>query len=296
MQNPPSGAILQYWLKNPNTPVTIEILDARGAVVQSYTTQAPAPRPPTGDTGPIPMDDGPPPPPPAARPTNRVGMNRFAWNMRYPDATSFPGIIMWAASTVGPVAPAGTYTARITAGTEVLTQQFRLLNDPRTPATAADLEEQFAFLLRIRDRVSDANEAVISMRSVKTQIGDRTGKAPAQFKAEIETRGQALAAKLSGVEGEVYQVRNRSGQDPLNYPIKLNNKLAALTGVVSSGPFKPTKQAYDVFNELSAKLQVEEGRMRQAYDVDLKAFNELLRRAGLEEIKPPESPRKRAVM
>ena len=93
------------------------------------------------------------------------------------------------------------------------------------------------------------------------------------------------------MEAEVYQVKNQSSQDPLNYPIKLNNKLASLNGVVSSAPGAPTAQAVQVFNELSAKLGVQTGKMRTLYASDLAKFNELLKKYGLPLIDTTPKPK-----
>jgi hypothetical protein len=171
------------------------------------------------------------------------------------------------------------------------TQRFRLLNDPRSKATAADQLAQFNFLMKLRDRITQANEAVVSMRLVKTEIDDRLARAPAAAARELSAAGVPLKTNISGVEAEVYQVKNQSSQDPLNYPIKLNNKLASLNGVVSSAPGAPTAQAVQVFNELSAKLEVQTGKMRTLYVRDLSKFNELLKKYGLPPIDTTPKPK-----
>lgn len=176
-------------------------------------------------------------------------------------------------------------------GGKPITQTFRLINDPRAPATAADQLAQFNFLMRIRNRVSEANEAVISMRHVKSEIDARLKQAPAEAMQELTTEGKSLGTNLTGVEAEVYQIKNQSGQDPLNYPIKLNNKLAALTGVVASAPGKPTAQSVQVFNELDGKLGAQTKRMDKIYAEDLKRYNELLKKYKLPEIDPKPKPK-----
>lgn len=296
-QNPPSGVVVNYTLAAAGQDLTLEFLDPTGKVIRSFQSRpdsAPAAggrggrggAGPAGESGP---PQGPPPPPPVP---NRAGLNQFVWNMRYPDAVTFPGMILWAGDTRGPIAPAGTYTVRLTpGGGRPITQSFRLLNDPRSPASAADQLAQFNLLLQIRDKVTEANEAVISMRHVKSEVEDRIAKAPAAAQQQVTLDGRALGTKLSAVEGEVYQVRNQSNQDPLNYPIKLNNKLAALTGVVASAPGRPTAQAVQVFNELVQKLGEETGKMDRLYAEDLKRFNELLQRHGLAPIVPKPGPK-----
>jgi hypothetical protein len=190
---------------------------------------------------------------------------------------------MWAASTRGPQAPPGTYRVRLTAQGATKTQDFEIRrNAAVATVTDADLIEQFKLAKQINDRVTAANEAVIKIRGFKEQIADRVGKAtdPA-----LKTAGEELSNKLTAIEGEIYQHRNRSSQDPLNYPIRLNNKLAALQGLVESGDYKPTDQAYAVFKELSGRLDTELGRLDAVVKTDLPAFNTKLAQQKLEPIR-----------
>lgn len=291
-QNPPSGVIVSYHLATAGQDVTLDFLDATGKLIKSFnsrpdTTQGGGGRGGRGGRG-----GGPGFGPPTNRTTNNAGLNQFAWNMRYPDAVTFPGMILWAGDTRGPIAPAGTYTVRLTvAGQAPVSQTFRLLNDPRSPATAADQLAQFRFLLQIRDKVTEANEAVISMRHVKAEIDARVKQAPPEGVRVLTDSGKALATNLTSVEAEVYQIKNQSSQDPLNFPIKLNNKLAALTGSVSSAPGRPTAQAIQVFNELTSKLSVQTKRMDDIYATELKRYNDLLKKYGLPEIDPKPKPK-----
>ncbi len=222
------------------------------------------------------------------RAPNRAGVNAFTWNMRYPDASSFQGLIMWAASIQGPVAPPGGYQVRLLVnGRPVGTQSFRLIKDPRARnVTPTELAEQFNFLIRIRDRVSEANDAVKTIRYVRRELAERQGRLSGADAEAVRSLATPFLTELSSVEDSIYQTRNRSGQDPLNYPIRLNNKIAALMGVVGGSDNRPTAQSYQVFNELSAQLDRELGRMRRAMDATLPRINERLRAAGQPEIVP----------
>ena len=177
----------------------------------------------------------------------------------------------------------GSYQVRLVADGRTLTEPFEIRKDPRlTAVTQADLEEQFRFAMQIRERTSEANEAVLLIRGVKSQIDDRVGKANDE---RIASAGEAFKAALTEVEGEIYQYRNRSNQDPLNYPIKLNNKIAALLNIVDGADSRPTDQSYTVFEELSARLAEQLGRMNQVLDRELPRFNELLGGKGLEPVR-----------
>jgi hypothetical protein len=203
--------------------------------------------------------------------------------MRYPNAPDFPGLIMWAGGVRGPQAPPGRYTVTVTASGVTKNQQFEVKRNAAVSGlTDADLQAQFALAKQINDKVGAANEAVVRIRSLKTQIADRVGKASG---AAIKTAGESLTEKLTAVEGEIYQYRNRSSQDPLNYPIRLNNKLAALQGIVEGGDAKPTDQSYAVFKELSGRLDKELAKLDALLTAELGAFNAQLMGEKLDAVK-----------
>jgi len=226
-------------------------------------------------------------------PTAR-GINRFTWDMRYEGAVVFPGMIMWAAQPArGPAAPTGKYAVRITANGETKSRDFNIAIDPRLLAegiSEADLLEQFRLSLRVRDKVTEANQAVIDIRSLREQINQRLQKVSGRRKNEIQKLADAVLVPLTAVEEEAYQVRNRSNQDPLNYPIKLNNKIAALAGVVESADAKPTNQSVEVFNELSAQLDAELQKMRDTLSKQLPLLNAALKREKLDAVDPKAKP------
>ena len=321
--NPPSGATVYYWLDKANQVVTLDFLDAQGKPIKSFTSNpdsltladslrgdqqkaarrdslakaglsadsiqklmAAAAAPPEG--GPPAIDFevlvrmGPRPP----RVPNKLGLNTFAWNLRYPDAARFENLIMWAAGTTGPIAPPGTYQVRLRVGGQTQTQSFVVKKDPRSTSTLADYQEQFRFLSKVRDTVNAANNAVRTVRNVRFQVDDRSAKIAGKPQAaEFQELSGQLMDKLGSEEKEIYQVRNQSSQDPLNYPIKLNNKIAALSGV-ASGEYRPTKQAYAAFDSLTKDLRVRLTNVKSAMDDLLPKINALLKAAGLEAIVP----------
>jgi hypothetical protein len=283
------GVAIDYYLKAAADKIAIEVIDPQGHSIRTFTGTAEVAKAPTGERPPA-DDSGdeafrPPPP----RVDVKAGMNRFIWDMRYPGARDFPGLIMWAGSTRGPIAPPGRYTVKLTAPDGITkTQEFVIArNASLTGVTDADLQAQFALAKQINDKLTVANEAVIRIRDVKEQVGDRLKKTS---DAKIKTAGDALTAKLTGVEGEIYQYRNRSSQDPLNFPIRLNNKLAALQGLVEVGDNRPTDQAYAVFKDLSARLEAQLAALDTVLKTDLAAFNTLLAKRKLQPITNPARP------
>jgi len=273
------GVSIDYFLKTAANAITIEILDAGGTVIRKFTGPAPekSESPPPGEGS----DDGGRPPTPRA--PGKQGMNRFTWDMRYAGAREFPGLIMWAGSARGPLAPPGKYSARLTTSGVTKTEAFAITrNDAVKTITDADLLEQFKLAKQINDRVNAANEAVLRIRNVKDQVNARVTKTN---DGAIKAAADPLVEKLTSIEGEIYQYRNRSNQDPLNYPIRLNNKLAALQGLVETGDFKPTDQSYAVFKDLSARLDKQFGQLDTVFSIDLANFNKLLQRKKLEPVK-----------
>jgi len=190
-------------------------------------------------------------------------------------------MVLWGGSVTGPAAPPGTYQVRLTVNGTAMSQPLVIKRHPLRSASDADLKEQFDLAIQIRDKVSEANNAVIAIRSVKDQVKDRLAKSqdPA-----LKASGDTLVAGLSGVEEEIYQVKNQSSQDPLNFPIKLNNRLASLMGAVGSGDGKPIGNAAPIFKDLTAELKVQTDKLAQIMGAGVAAFNAEAKRAGVDAI------------
>jgi photosystem II stability/assembly factor-like uncharacterized protein len=281
-ENPPAGAVVGYWLKaRPQGDVKLEFLDSTGKLVHEFSSRAPEPAPAAegaeanafGGRG-----GGPP-----ARVPAQQGMNRFTWNMRYPDATTFPGIILWAGSMTGPLAAPGTYQVRLTVDGKTQTQSFAIKKDPRLDTTPEDYAKQLSLALQVRDKLSETNEGVIRIRELRKQL-DEYAKRDDKRVAES---AKALIAKLTAVEEELYQTKNRASEDPLNYPIKLNNKLAYVMGVVESSDNQPTAQSYMVYEDVATKVNGELKTLNGLLTTDLAAFNKLIHDQNIPAIQPP---------
>jgi len=210
-----------------------------------------------------------------------AGLNRFNWDLRYAPASSFPGMVFWGGSVNGPSAPPGAYQVRLTVNGKALTQPLIVKRHPLRSASDADLQEQFDLAIQIRDKLSEANDAVIAIRGVKDQVKDRLAKSQ---DAALKAAGDKLTASLSAVEQEIYQVKNQSGQDPLNYPIKVNNRLASLLSAVGNGDGKPIGNAAPIFKDLSAELKVQTGNLQEVMGAALTAFNAEAKRAGVDAV------------
>jgi hypothetical protein len=211
-----------------------------------------------------------------------AGLHTVQWNLQYPGATTFEGMILWGASTSGPMAVPGNYTVRMVADGNTQTQPLVVVKHPLyKDVTQADLEAQFALAIRIRDKLSEANQAVIRIRDIKGQVSDRLGKSQDR---RLKTVGDTLVKQISAVEEEIYQVRNQSGQDPLNFPIKVNNRFGTLNRSVNTGDGAPIGNAEPIFNDLVQELKVHTDVLERIINTELPKLNAELRRLGLTEV------------
>jgi hypothetical protein len=220
-QNPPAGAIVTYSLGSAQA-VTLEFLDARGAVVRSVSS--------TDRNG----------------PAGAAGAHRYVWDMRYPDAHGIDGGTSLAGGNLrGPVALPGTYQVRIRAGGQTLTQPLRIVADPKNDAKLADLQEQFDLLMQIRDKVSAVHDAVNEIGKLRASLASRRDRAAVG----------RLDAALDALQKELAELRFAGFDDQmLVFDLKLNNRMAALQNYVAQGDYAPTEQRYSVFRELSSAI------------------------------------------
>ncbi len=312
-QNPPDGVVVQYALRErPAGEVKLAFLDGRGRQIRSFTSKrddepaGSAPEQAMTGEGAEPIETASQPTKPATADTKepRVpkerGLNRFVWNMRYPDAAKLEGEGgTWEGferQLAGPAAVPGTYRVRLTADGVDETVPFEIRKDPRVAATQRDFEDQFGLLMRIRDKVSETHEGINEIRRVSAQLDGWEARA----KSDPSLRRVARAAgklrkKLVAIEEELVQTKAKSRQDTLNFPIKLNAKLAGLGGAVSSADFAPTRSSYELFDDLSSQVDRQLAKLDQLNTTDAKAFNALVRSARVValDLKPYRASRRR---
>lgn len=237
--------VVQYYLKDQADSVKMELLDGEGNVINTFVgkdqTYKPDPNVPWWRRG------------GSTKPTTAAGLNTFKWDLRCKGATTFDGMIIWSARPArGPRAPMGTYQVRMTVNGKQLTQDFDLVMNPNLKGvTETDLKEQFDLSNKIIAKETSANETVIEIRKMKAAIKKGLGDSPS---ADLASLAKGVMTKITTIEEDLYQTKNQSPQDPLNYPIKLNNRLSSLRRSIENGDAKPTDGAYKVFEELTAEL------------------------------------------
>lgn len=286
---------IRYDLAQPGQLVTFELSDASGKVFKKVSSADSIPDPVAvqgggrgGGRGGAAAPSG------SLRVPNAAGTNRYVLNLRYPSAPSFQGMILWNNNMTGPLIAPGQYrlTMRVANGTP-LTKQVRITRDPRADATDADVAAQTDLALRVVARLTDVNNGVRKIRSIERQLDARSPTM--ESNTSFRTLARNLRDSLNAVEDSLYQTKNRAGQDPLNFPIRLNDQLGGLNSFVQSGERKPTRQSLEVYDILAGGVAREMRRLRYIETVMLPRVNASLKAAGQEEIvpttdEPPPNP------
>ncbi len=263
--NPPDGVVVTYYLANePDGEVSLTFLDPRGEMIKTFSSSAPT------ATG--------------SRITAKIGTNRFVWDMRYPGARAIQqaaGLTeLESPSPIAPIAPPGTYQVRLSVEGQVQTQTFEIRKDPRLSATQEDLDEQFALHIRIRDKFSETNDFISRIGKLRAQAKDWQNRVHGIPGASDVTEAvEKLEQKLVPIEGALVRI---IGPNPMNLPPKgLNVRLAALTSVLVSADSLPTRQSYDVFNDLSARIDEQVGKLPQIIETDVADITRLVTRMNM---------------
>jgi photosystem II stability/assembly factor-like uncharacterized protein len=307
-KNPPQGIIVNYWLDpavKEGTKVKLAFLNRDGSVIRELEGEVKQPAPKL-EAKEAKNAAAEPPAEPEKKtdvksegaaeeekdpkvekekeknklPDSKHGLNRYAWNLRYPEAKKFEGLILWGGGTDGPRVPAGTYDVRLKVGEETRTAAAELKQDPRTSATPADLQAQFDYLLAANRKLTEIHEQIERIREVRKQLDDlkkRLGKDDRN--KPIVTAAKELDTKMTAIEEALYQTKNRSSQDPLNFPIRLNDKLASVAESASIGDFAPTAQHRAVYSQLVQQIDAELAKLKALWATDLPALNALVKQS-----------------
>jgi len=257
--NHPNGAIINYYISNSQETDTvhIDILQMDNTLIQRFSTAAKeAKNDPTS----------------AKKLKIKSGGNRLVWNMRYPGFKSFDGMVLYSSPNVGPKAVPGKYKVRLTYNGKSQEQEFTIVKDPRLPNSSDDFNNQFDFLIEVRDQVSRANQAMIDIHSIKKDLNYLKEKT--KDIKELQDLITNFKTKMEVIENNIHMTKNQSRQDPLNYGIRINNRLAFLLADSQRGDYPPTNQSKEFFKEIKKELDIEINALNNLIEKNITAINE----------------------
>ncbi len=247
--NPARGVTFEYYLAEAaSESVTVTISEVDGDVIKEFTGG---------------LDDGP---------TGDKGINRFAWNMRYPGTVMPPpnGALDGFMSVdysppTSPVAPPGRYKVKLTVAGQSFERDFEIRKDPRIKASDEDLQAQFELMVEIRDRFTEVSDTVLNIRQVRVAVNERRADLPAGSGAEADT----ILAELREIEG-ILMIWMGSEAHPMMWsPPGLTEKLSSLSSAVNSGDARPTTSMYSVFADVTERFETQRTRLNQIIDREL---------------------------
>ncbi len=255
--NPPNGVVFNYLLNgaNDSSKVSVTVFDKQHKLIKTFSPKEKLP---------------------ADKLDFSDGMNQFVWDMNYPPAERVDGLILWNGGIGTTRAAPGKYTARFRFEKDSVDVPFVIKANPNYTMTEADYDAQVAFLLQVRDKFSDIQKAIKDIRSIRSQINEFTARMDTAGNKDIKKMADSLKKQMTKVEEALYQTKSKSGQDVLNFPIRLNDKIAGLYGVASSGQNPPSKQAREAFADLGGQADVQLAKLKKIMENDLKAFNRMI--------------------
>ena len=265
--NHPGGVMIHYYMKEKpadTVEVRLGIYEADGDLIKEYSSTA--------------KEKG-------KKLKLKEGGNIFNWNMNYPNGKKFDGMIFWSGSLTGPKAVPGRYKVKLSLNGVEQEQDFEILKDPRSESSQQDLIAQFEFCKAVVDKVTEAHEAVIDIRKIRKQLNDFTKDLAEEDMKDIIDKTKSINEKMGKVEKALYQTKNQSRQDPLNFPIRLTNKLAHLNSLSRRGNFAPTKQAIQVQQELTQEIDKNLAEFYQVKQKDIPELNEMVKQKSMDLIR-----------
>lgn len=253
--NHPNGVMTYFNLKNydkENDEVSLTYFNQKGDTIKTYSTKH--------------KKEG--------KLEVKKGMNQFIWDMTYEGAETLDGMILWWASLDGPVAIPGTYKVNLNVNGNSIPQSFNIVADQRAESTQADMQKQFDFITDVNKTMDDAHKSIKKIRNIKEQLSafETQYKGNTDLK-DLLDKAKSLKEDFTIIEEALYQTQNRSGQDPLNFPIRLTNKLGHLNALVGMGDFAPTDQDIAVKNELTAEIKIQLDAFDSLISEEISAFN-----------------------
>jgi photosystem II stability/assembly factor-like uncharacterized protein len=254
--NPPNGVVINYYIKEAadSIKLSIELMDKNKKVIKTYTTSSKE-----------------------SKVEVVKGMNQFEWDMNYPVADKVDGLILWNGFVGGPKAAPGNYFAKFKSGNDSTEVSFTILADPNYKTSQAEHEEQFNHLITIRDKSSEIMKAIKNIREIRQQMNDfsaRIGKdeIPKDVKQQIDT----VNKQITIVEDALHQTKAKSGQDVLNYPIRLDDKLSSIYNAAAAGQSGLSRQSKEAYAELVVQIDEQLNKLKKIMNEDVVKLNQLI--------------------
>ena len=266
-RNHPGGVMVHYYLNEPvgkKDTITLSFYEENGKTIKTFSNF-----PKEGEEKFEP----------------KKGANVFTWNLRYPNAKGFDGLILWAGSLNGPMAAPGNYKVGLQVKKKSYTQDFKVLKTPASIASDADIQRQVQFVNENNQKLTETHQTISDIRAMRAQLKSYEEKIkgdPAM--KDIADKSKTIDSMMTKVEEELYQTKNKSGQDPLNFPIRLNNKLAYLNSITNRGDFPPTQSSQTVKQEIIEKINTEIIKWQTILNQDIPALNDLIKSRAIDPI------------
>ena len=253
--NHPNGVITHFYLKNydkEKDTVAITFFDKKGDSIMSFGTHAKEHK----------LKD------------LKKGGNTFVWNMRYDGAERLKGMILWGANLNGPRAVPGEYKVSLSLNGTLVNQDFKILADPRAETDMNGFQKQFDFVSSVNSTIDKAHKSIKKMRKVSEQLDAFSAQyATDDNVKDLVAKAKEMKKKLTEVEEALYQTKNRSNQDPLNFPIRLTNKLGGVASLSNMDDFPPTDQAIVVSKQLTTKINEQLDLFNTVMSEEVAKFN-----------------------
>jgi hypothetical protein len=257
--------VINYYLKNvtDSTKLSITVMDKNSKLIKTFSTSSKE---------------------------NKIevksGLNQFVWDMNHPEAERVEGLILWNGFVRGPKAAPGEYTARFRSGSDSADIKFTILADPNYKLSNDEYAEQVDFLLAVRDKFSAVMKGMKSIKDIRQQLADLSGRVGKAIPHELKEKMDTINKQLTAVEEALHQTKAKSGQDVLNFPIRLDDKIASVYNAAAAGNTPPSRQAKEAFAELSAQTDIQLEKLKYVIDEELKKLNLIIHEVKLPVVSP----------
>lgn len=260
--NLPGGVVFHYYVSqlSDSAKASLTIFDKQHGEIKKFTSD-------TSDA--------------ASKLDISKGLNQAVWNLQYGEAEKIEGMILWNGTPGAVLAPPGTYFARLNVANDSAEVPFEIKADPNYKITQQDYEAQALFLQQIRNKFNEIQKGIKDIRALRAQIHAFVGLQDKNAPKEINGMADSINKGLTAIEETLYQTKAKSGQDVLNYPIKLNDKLAGVFDAAASGNTAPSKQVRDVYADLATQIDGQLKKLANLKQKEIPAFNELIRQKAL---------------